>query len=67
MAMITLKEYAERHGRDPATFRQKALRGGFKTAQKIGRDWMIDENEPLQDKRVKTGKYIGFRDNLNKE
>lgn len=62
MAMISLKEYAERHGRDPATFRQKALRGGFKTAQKIGRDWMIDEHEPLEDKRIKSGKYIGARD-----
>lgn len=66
MALITLKEYAERHGRNPATFRQKALRGGFKTAQKIGRDWMIDENEPLDDMRIKSGKYIGFRDKLNK-
>lgn len=67
MALITLKEYAERHGRNPATFRQKALRGGFKTAQKIGRDWMIDENEPLEDLRVKSGDYIGFRDKLNKK
>lgn len=67
MALITLKEYAERHGRNPATFRQKALRGGFQTAQKIGRDWMIDENEPLEDQRVSSGKYIGFRDKLNKK
>ena len=66
MAMISLKEYAERHGRDPATFRQKALRGGFKTAQKIGRDWMIDEHEPLEDKRIKSGKYIGVRDKNRK-
>ena len=67
MALITLKEYAERHGRNPASFRQKALRGGFKTAQKIGRDWMIDENEPLEDQRITSGKYIGFRDKLNKK
>ena len=44
--LITLKEYAERHGRCSATARQKALRGGFKTAQKIGWQWFIDENEP---------------------
>ena len=43
---ITLKEYAFRHGRTPATVRQKVLRGGFKTAHKMGRDWLIDENEP---------------------
>jgi predicted site-specific integrase-resolvase len=51
--MITLKEWALRHGIDPATARQKALRGGFKTAVKIGRDWMIDEDEPRRDLRKK--------------
>ena len=51
MALITLKEYAERHGRDPATVRQKALRGTFVTAVKIGRDWLIDEDEPYSDLR----------------
>lgn len=55
--MIPLKEYAERNGRNPATARQMALRGGFKTARKVGRDWMIDEKEPYPDARVKTGKY----------
>ena len=66
MGIITLKEYAERHGRDPATFRQKALRGGFQTAKKIGRDWMIDEDEPLVDKRVQSGNYVGWRDKYSK-
>lgn len=49
--MITLKAWALRHGIDPATARQKALRGGFKTAVKVGRDWMIDEDEPKVDLR----------------
>lgn len=66
MGLISLKEYAMRHGRDPATFRQKALRGGFKTAQKIGRDWVIDEDEPLEDKRVQSGNYVGWRDKYGK-
>ena len=48
---ITLKEWAIRHGIDPATARQKALRGGFKTAEKAGRDWMIDADEPHVDLR----------------
>jgi hypothetical protein len=48
---ITLKEWAIRHGIDPATARQKALRGGFKTAVKAGRDWLIDEDEPKVDLR----------------
>ena len=67
MALISLKEYAERHGRNPATFRQKALRGGFQTAQKIGRDWMIDEDEPYVDKRIQSGDYIGWRDKSNRQ
>lgn len=53
---ITLKEWAIRHGIDPATARQKALRGGFKTAGKAGRDWLIDENEPKVDLRKERAK-----------
>lgn len=61
MAMITLKEYAIRHERNPVVMRQKAQRGGFKTAVKFGRDWIIDEDEPLVDNRVKSGKFKGWR------
>lgn len=61
MAMITLKEYAIRHERDPVVMRHKAQRGGFKTAVKFGRDWIIDEDEPLVDNRVKSGKFKGWR------
>lgn len=61
MGMIPLKDYALKHGRNPATFRQKAIRGGFLTAQKIGRDWMIDEDEPYIDRRVKSGEYVDWR------
>ena len=50
---ITLAEYARRHGRALATVRQKAYRGGFKTARRVGRDWFIDEDEPLVDNRRK--------------
>ena len=50
---ITLAEYAKRHGRALATVRQKAYRGGFTTAHRVGRDWFIDEDEPLVDNRRK--------------
>ena len=53
MALISLKEYAERLGKNPDIVRQKALRGTFKTAQKIGRDWVIEEDEPYIDARKK--------------
>lgn len=59
--LISLTEYAKANGKIPATARQMANRGGFKTAQKIGRDWLIDDQEPYPDRRVKTGKYKDFR------
>lgn len=52
--LITLKEYAERHGKNPDTVRQKAIRGNFTTAVKKGRDWLIDEAEPYLDYRKKS-------------
>jgi hypothetical protein len=61
MALISLSEYAEKHGKAPVSVRQKAQRGGFQTAQKIGRNWVIDENEPYEDDRVSSGKYINWR------
>lgn len=51
--LITLKEYAEMHKRNPGTVRQKALRGNFKTAVKVGRDWLISKDEPYTDQRKK--------------
>lgn len=59
--MISLAEYAVMHGKSPVTVRQMAARGGFQTAQKIARNWIIDENEPYPDGRVKTGKYRNWR------
>lgn len=61
MGMITLKEYAERLGKEKTSIRQKALRGGFVTAKKIGRDWLIDEDEPFIDRRVTSGQYVNWR------
>lgn len=48
---ITLKAYAERLGKNPVVVRNKAIKGGFLTAHKVGRDWFIDEDEPYVDKR----------------
>lgn len=58
--MISLAEYAKKHGKAHTSVRQMAARGGFKTAQKIARNWIIDENEPYPDARIKTGKYIDW-------
>ena len=51
--LIPLKEWAERNGISHATARQKAGRGGFLTARKVGRDWMISAAEPNTDHRIK--------------
>lgn len=51
--MIPLKDWAERNGISPATARQKAGRGGFITARKVGRDWVISAAEPNTDHRVR--------------
>ena len=52
---ITLKEWAEKNGIAHATARQRAIRGAFKTAKKIGNLWIIDKDEPLIDHRRKEG------------
>lgn len=59
--LIPLTEYAKRHGKNPAIARQAAGRGSFQTARKMGRDWFVDDAEPWPDRRVKSGKYIGWR------
>lgn len=51
--LISLAEYAKKNKRDPATVRQMVLRGGFKTAKKIGRNWCIEDDEPYPDHRKK--------------
>lgn len=51
--LIPLKQYAEQLGKNPANGRQLAQRGSFVTAQKIGRDWFVDDSEEWPDRRRK--------------
>ena len=44
--------------RDPSTCRQMAIRGGFQTARKIGRNWVIDDSEIYPDHRKKESKNV---------
>lgn len=64
--LISLAEYAEKHGKRQESARKMAQRGGFQTAQKIGRNWVIDSEEPWPDRRVKTGEYIGWYEKYRK-
>ncbi len=66
MALISIKEYAERNGLLHDNVRHKCQRGSYKTARKIGRDWLIDEKEPDKDHRVRSGAYVGVRKNATK-
>lgn len=52
--LISLGEWAKKNGITPDTARQNALRGKYKTARKIGRNWVIDEKEPNIDNRKKS-------------
>lgn len=58
--LITIAEYAARIGKAPRTVRQK-IQLGHLPAQKIGRDWLIEEGTPYEDMRVKSGKYKNWR------
>lgn len=53
MELIPLKEWAKAHNMTPVTARQRAQRGAFETARKVGRDWLIDKDEPYVDHRRK--------------
>ena len=59
--LITLKQWAEREGINPATARQKALRGAI-PVEKIGRDWYIDDSikNPDGRKTLKQPEKINF-------
>ena len=59
MAKILLQLYGERHKKSKAAVIKMANRGSFNTAEKIGRQWFIEEDEEYPDLRVKSGKYVG--------
>lgn len=58
MGLITIKEYAARNGLNHDNVRHKCQRGAYKTAVKLGRDWLISEKEVDRDHRVKSGAYV---------
>ena len=58
---ISLVEYAKMHGIHDAHARKLAAKGAYKTAQKIGRNWIIDKNEPHNALRKSVSKNSGKR------
>ena len=56
--LIALSEYARNHNRSGDTLRRMAERGAFQTAQKIGRNWVVDSDEIYPVKKRKITKPI---------
>lgn len=50
--MLTVSDYAKKHGVDPSTVRHKISRG-LLPAIKIGKMWLVKESEPWADQRRK--------------
>lgn len=53
MGKISLVEWAKREGITESRARQKARSGMLQTAEKIGRNWIIEESEKNTDNRRK--------------
>ena len=51
MTFISLTEWAKREGITARAARHKASSGLLETAQKIGRNWVIDDSEKNRDNR----------------
>ena len=64
--LISISAYALLNNVEPVTVRAKCQRGGYLTARKIGRNWVIDKDEPYSDNRIKNEKYMKL-DNRNKD
>ena len=56
--LVSITEYAKMQGLTRDTVLQRAKRGAYKTARKIGNNWVLDKNEPHIDHRIQSGKYI---------
>jgi len=52
--LIPLTEYAEIHGKSSDTLRRLAENGILKTAQKIGRNWVVNRKEIYPEKKRKS-------------
>lgn len=56
--LVSLSEYAKIHGKSADTIRRMAEKGTLTTAQKIGRNWAVDKNEPYPVKKRSNGNTL---------
>lgn len=59
---ITVKEYVAMHDISERTARQRLANNRIPGAFKIGRDWIIPKDAEFVDGRIKSGKYINWRE-----
>lgn len=65
---LSCKDYAEKVGVSPQTVKIKCLGGRLPGAIKVANRWLIPEDTPWVDLRVKSGKYIGvYRKRTNEK
>ena len=60
--LIPIKEYAEKNGIDPATVRQRILRGAMPGAVKFANSWFVPRDLTLIDNRM-GGRSKRWKDN----
>jgi len=58
---MLLSEWAKKNGISDVTARQKAQKGLLETAEKSGKFWLIDEDEPNVDNRTRKPAPAGER------
>ena len=62
MAEVSIAEYCKIYGKSPSGVRHGCIEGRYKTARKVGRNWVLDSEEKAPiDNRVKHGHWKGFR------
>ncbi len=59
--LVALSEYAKIHGKSSDTIRRLAEYGRLVTAQKIGRNWVVDSDEAYPVKKRQTAKQEEVR------
>jgi len=56
--LVALAEYAKIHGKSGDTIRRLAESGALRTAQKIGRNWTVDDAEAYPVKKRQASKPL---------
>lgn len=60
--LISAQEYANLHGVDPTLIRRLCADNRIQGVTRVGRQWVIPDDASFpEDRRIKSGRYIGWR------